>query len=65
MRTPKQTSVKVDKACKAIEAQLKGRTHPREREIIAIECEKSDISESHIRTIMEIPETRRKSNRYR
>ena len=65
MRSPKQISIKVDRACKAIEKKLKGRTHPKEHEIIAIECEKSDLSESHIRKIMQIPEKRRKSTKYK
>ncbi len=65
MRSQDQLTDQVFTTCKAIEAQLKGRTHPREREIIAIECEKSDISESHIRKVLEIPEMRRKSTRYR
>ena len=65
MRTQDQLTDQVFDTCKAIEAQLKGRKHPREREIIAIECEKSDISESHIRKVMEIPEKRRKSTKYK
>lgn len=65
IRTQDQLTDQVFDTCKAIEAQLKGRIHPKEREIIAIECEKSDLSESHIRIIMEIPENRKKSTRYR
>ena len=65
MRNQDQLTDQVFTTCKAIEAQLKGRTHPREREIIAIECEKSDISESHIRKVMEIPENRKKSTKYK
>ena len=65
MRTQDQLTDQVSTTCKAIEAQLKGRTHPREREIIANQCESDDISESHIRTVLEIPEKRRKSTKYR
>lgn len=65
MRTQDQLTDQVFITCKAIEAQLKGRTHPKEREIIANQCEKSDLSESHIRTIMEIGVDRKRSTRYR
>ena len=63
--TPKQTSIKVEKACKAIDKRKKGRVHPNENEIIAEECIIHDLSESHIRTILEIPEKRRKSTKYK
>ena len=65
MRTQDQLTDQVFTTCKAIESQLKGRTHPREMEIIANQCEIDDISESHIRTVLEIPGNRKKSTRYR
>ena len=65
IRTQDQLTDQVFTTCKAIEAQLKGRTHPKEREIIANQCEKSDLSESHIRKVMEIPEKRKKSTKYK
>lgn len=65
MRTPKQTSIKVDKACKAIDNRKKGRVNPNESEIIAEECIIHDISENHIRKVMEIPRNRKKSTRFR
>ena len=65
MRTQDQLTDQVFTTCKAIEAQLKGRTHPREGDIIAIECAKNDLDESYIRQVMEIPEKRRKSTKYR
>ena len=65
MRTPKQTSVKVEKACQAIDKRKNGRVHPNENEIIAEECIIHDLSEMHIRKVMEIPEKRRKSTKYK
>ena len=65
MKNQDQLTDQVFDTCKAIEAQLEGRTHPKEREIIAIECEKSDLSETHIRKVMGIPENRRKSTKYK
>ena len=65
MRNQDELTDQVFTTCKAIEAQLKGRTHPKEGEIIAIECKKSDISEQHIRKVMEITEKRRKSTKYK
>ena len=65
MRTQDQLTDQVFDTCKAIEAQLKGRTHPREREIIANQCEIDDLSESHIRKVMQIQEKRRKSTKYK
>lgn len=63
MRTQDKLTDQVSDTCKAIEAQLKGRTHPREQEIIANQCKIDDVNESHIRTVMEIPEKRRKSTK--
>lgn len=65
MKNQDQITDQVSTTCKAIEAQLKGRTHPKEREIIAIECEKSELSEKHIRKVMGIPENRKKSTKYK
>ena len=65
MNKQDQLTDQVYVTCKAIEAQLKGRRHPKESEIIAIECEKSELSETHIRKVMEIPKNRKKSTKYR
>ena len=65
MKNQDELTGQVYTTCKAIEAQLNGRTHPKEREIIANQCEIDDISEKHIRTVMEIPEQRRKSTKYK
>ena len=56
---------RISDTCKAIKAQIKGRSNSKEGEIIAIECEKYDISINLIRKIMEMPENRKKSTRYK
>lgn len=47
MRTQNELTDQVFDTCKAIESQLNGRTHPREREIIANQCGIDDISETY------------------
>lgn len=63
-RSKEQLADDAELTCKAIEAQLEGRTNPKEGEIIAIECKKNDIDEVYIRIIMGIQEKRRKSTKW-
>ena len=65
MNKQDQLTDQVSVTCKAIEAQLKGRRHPKESEIIANQCKVDDISETHIRKVLEIPENRKKSTKYK
>ena len=65
MKNQDEFTDQVFTTCKAIEAQLKGRTHPREHEIIANQCENDDVSEAYIRKLIDIPEKRRKSTKYK
>lgn len=64
-RSQDQLATQADITCKAIEAQLKGRCNPKESQIIANQCKIDDISEVYIRTIMGLPEKRRKSSKYK